>query len=198
MSTGVTSIASPSTLVGQLWPSRDETRFAVLRAVLLVVAGSCLLTVSAKINVPFYPVPMTMQTLVVLLIGATYGLRLGAATVAAYLFQGALGLPVFAGIGAGPAYMAGPTGGFLIGFLAAAIAVGFMAERGWDRTLLRVIVMMTVGHVVILSFGVGWLTSVMPFTKAWAVGVTPFMAATLLKIALAAAVMRAAWSLARR
>jgi biotin transport system substrate-specific component len=193
MSTGVSPIAAPSTLMSLLWPSRTA-----LRAGVLVVLGSALLALSAKVQVPFYPVPMTMQTLVVLVIGAAYGWRLGAATVAFYLFQGLMGLPVFAGPAAGPLYMAGPTGGFLIGFVAAAAVTGFMAERGWDRSLLRVVAMMAVGHAVLFAFGLGWLSTLMPLGKAWAVGVAPFAAATLLKTALAAALMQAAWSVASR
>ena len=97
------------------------------RNVALAVAGSIALWVSAKVQIPFLPVPMTLQTLVVLIIGMAYGWRLGAATVALYLAQGAVGLPVFAGTpekGIGLAYMIGPTGGYLVGFLLAAMAVG--------------------------------------------------------------------------
>jgi biotin transport system substrate-specific component len=201
MSTGATALAAPSTLVGLLWPSRDDARFAALRAAVLMVVGSALLTISAKVQVPLPYVPMTLQTLVVLMIGAAYGWRLGAATVAVYLIQGATGLPVFANtppMAAGIAYFASPTGGFLFGFLAAALAVGFMAERGWDRSLLRVIVMMSVGHALIFLFGLAQLSLVMPIAKAWTVGAAPFVAATLVKTALAVALMQAAWSVTRR
>jgi biotin transport system substrate-specific component len=201
MSSGASSLAAPSTLVSLLWPSRADALFTALRAVVLMAVGTALLTLSAKIQVPFYPVPMTMQTLVVLVIGAAYGWRLGGATVALYLAEGAMGLPVFANTPPavpGLAYIAGPTGGFLIGFVASAMLTGFMAERGWDRSLLRVLVMMTVGHLVIFAFGLGWLSSLMPFAKAWAVGAGPFVAATILKTALAAAVMQAAWTFAAR
>src|ERR687894_726210 len=146
MTTGATALAAPSTLVGLLWPSRDDARFAALRAAVLMVVGTALLTVSAKVQVPLPYVPMTLQTLVVLLIGASYGWRLGGATVALYLAEGAMGLPVFANtppLAAGIGYFMGPTGGFLFGFLAAAVATGYMAERGWDRSLTRVIVMIT-------------------------------------------------------
>ncbi len=101
---------------------------------------------------------MTLQTLVVLLIGATYGWRLGGATVLLYLAEGLLGLPVFANTPPAvpsPAYLAGPTGGFLVGYVAAAVVTGFLAERGWDRSLLRVVVMMTIGHAMIFAFGLG-------------------------------------------
>jgi biotin transport system substrate-specific component len=193
MTTGFTSLAAPSTLMSLVWPSRSALRAAVLMAV-----GTALLALSAKIQVPFYPVPMTMQTLVVLVIGAAYGWRLGGATVALYLAEGALGLPVFAGPGAGVAYMAGPTGGFLIGFLVAALVTGAMAERGWDRSLLRVVAMMAVGHAVIFVFGVAWLSSLFDFSRAWSAGVAPFYAATVLKTLLAAALMQAAWNVVVR
>ena len=201
MSTGAPSLSTSSTLAGLLWPSRDDARFAALRAVVLMVAGTALLTLSAKVQVPLPYVPMTMQTLVVLLIGASYGWRLGGATVALYLAEGAMGMPVFAGtppLPAGIGYFMGPTGGFLFGFLAAALAMGFMAERGWDRSLLRVTVMMAVGHALIFAVGLAQLSLVMPLAKAWTVGAAPFVAATIVKTALAVALMQAAWSVTRR
>jgi biotin transport system substrate-specific component len=198
MTTGASSLSSPSTLVGLIWPSRNDARFAALRAIALMAIGTALLTLSAKVQVPLPYVPMTLQTLVVLIIGASYGWRLGGATVALYLAQGAMGMPVFAGPVAGIGYFMGPTGGFLFGFLAAAIVMGFMAERGWDRSLARVIVMMIIGHAVIFAFGLAQLSLVMPFAKAWTVGAAPFIAATLVKTALAVALMQAAWSVTRR
>jgi biotin transport system substrate-specific component len=201
MSTGAPSLSSPSTLVGLLWPSRDDARFAALRAIVLMVVGTALLTISAKVQVPLPYVPMTLQTLVVLIIGASYGWRLGGATVALYLAEGAMGMPVFANtppMVAGIGYLMGPTGGFLFGFVAAALVMGFMAERGWDRSLLRVIVMMSIGHALIFVFGLAQLSLVMPFAKAWTVGAAPFIAATVVKTALAVALMHAAWSVTRR
>ncbi|MEZ0171861.1 biotin transporter BioY [Microvirga sp. TS319] len=198
MSTGATSPTTPSTLVGLIWPSRDDARFSALRATILMAVGTALLTLSAKVQVPLPYVPMTLQTLVVLIIGTSYGWRLGGATIGLYLAQGAMGLPVFAGPTAGIGYMMGPTGGFLFGFLAAAIAMGFMAERGWDRSLLRVIVMMSLGHALVFVFGLAQLSLVMPLAKAWTVGAAPFVAATVVKTALAVALMQAAWSVTRR
>ena len=198
MSTVAKSIPGPApTLIGQLWPARGA-KADTLRAFALMVVGTVLLTISAKVQVPFVPVPMTLQTLVVLMIGAAYGWRLGGATVLLYLAEGASGLPVFAGAGAGPAYLAGPTGGFLAGFVAAAVTVGFLAERGWDRPLWRVLVLMTLGHAVIFAFGLGWLATLFGAAKAWAVGAQPFVLATLLKTALAAAFMQLGWSAVRR
>ena len=166
---------------------------------LLAVGGSLLLTLSAKINVPFYPVPMTMQTFAVILIGAAFGWRLGTATVLFYLAQGAMGLPVFAGTpekGIGLAYMMGPTGGYLFGFAVAAFVTGWLCERGFDRSLLRLTAAMFIGHLVIFAFGIAYLGALIGYERAWAFGVAPFYLATLFKTLLAAACMKAGWSIA--
>ncbi len=141
---------------------------------------------------------MTMQSLVVLLIGIAYGCRLGAATVLAYLVEGLAGLPVFAGPSAGMAYMAGPTGGYLLGFLLGAACIGWLAERGWDRSLGRAGVAMALGHLVLFIPGVIWLAVLFGWTKAVALGVTPFIAATIVKTALGIALVGAFWSLIGR
>ena len=128
-----TAHQAPITFADLLWPARGASR--PLRALLLALLGSALLTISAKLEVPFYPVPMTMQTLVVLLLGMAYGARLGAATVLLYLAEGAVGLPVFAGTperGIGIAYMMGPTGGYLVGFVLSAAITGWLTERRRD------------------------------------------------------------------
>lgn len=187
-----------ATFLSTVWP---ESRDSFLRLGAVVVLGTLLLTASAKIQVPFWPVPMTMQTFVVLFLGAALGPRLGALTVLLYLAQGAGGLPVFAGTpekGLGIAYMAGPTGGYLIGFVAAAFVVGWLAERGWDRSVLRLFVAMAVGHLVLFAFGVMWLAQLVGLEKAWLLGVVPFYAATLFKTALGACLMPALWQLAKR
>ncbi|HLH51466.1 MAG TPA: biotin transporter BioY, partial [Roseiarcus sp.] len=164
------------TLAAFLWPERAASR-ASLAA--LAVIGTLALTLSAKVQVPFYPVPMTLQTLVVLILGAAFGARLAGATVALYLAEGLIGLPVFAGASAGPIYMAGPTGGYLLGFLVAAIAIGSLAERGWDRSGPRLLAAMALGHALIFAFGFAWLAGLIGAEKAWALGVAPFFAATL-------------------
>jgi biotin transport system substrate-specific component len=201
MSSAPSLQASAPTFAALLWPARDNRSAAVFRAVILALVGSALLAISAKIQVPIPPVPMTMQTLVVLIIGATYGWRLGGATVLLYLAEGMLGLPVFANtppVVPSPAYLLGPTGGYLAGYLAAAVVMGFLAERGWDRSLLRVIVMMSVGHLIIFAFGLAWLAELFGPAKAWAVGAAPFIVGTVLKTALAAALMKAAWASVQR
>jgi biotin transport system substrate-specific component len=179
------------TLAATLWPQQAASRIARFAA--LSIGGALALAISAKVQVPFYPVPMTLQTLVVLTIGAAFGARLAAATVLLYLAEGLMGLQVFAGLGAGPTYMAGPTGGYLAGFLAAATLVGWLAERGWDRSLSRLLAAMTLGHLVIFAFGFAWLAVLFGPEKAWLVGVVPFFAATLVKTLLAWSLVAAAW-----
>jgi len=159
----------------------------------LVVFGSLLLAVSAQFKIPLYPVPVTGQTLVVLLIGMTYGPRLGGITIAAYLFEGALGLPVFAGGAAGVAVLMGPTAGYLFGFLLAAIAMGYLAERGMGRTMVSTIAAMVIGNCVIYLCGALWLANFIGFGQAIAAGVLPFLYGDALKLVLAAGLMPWAW-----
>ena len=183
------------TLLGTLWPASGNAR--VLRAALVVLLGSLLLTVTAKVQIPWWPVPMTMQTFAVLVLGMTCGPRLGVATVLAYLAQGAAGLPVFAG-GAGLAYLAGPTGGYLLGFVLAAGLTGWLAERGFDRSPARTLAAMLAGDALILGLGVTWLSTLIGFEKALAAGLLPFLSAEAFKIALASAVLPGAWRLLGR
>ena len=180
-------------LAAVLWPDRADGFSAVARAVILVALGTALLALSAKINVPLPYVPMTLQTLVVLMIGAAYGWRLGSATVIAYLAEGALGLPVFAGPVGGLAPLVGPTAGYLAGFVAAACITGWLSERGWDRSVPRLFVAMGFGHIVILAAGFAWLAFGMKLgvEKAWLVGIAPFVAASVIKNALGAALVPA-------
>jgi biotin transport system substrate-specific component len=165
----------------------------LLTTALLAVLGSLALALSAKIQIPFWPVPMTMQTLVVLMLGMAYGSRLALGTLLLYLAEGAAGLPVFAGANAGLAYMSGPTGGYLIGFLFAAVLIGCLAERGWDRSPLKALAAMALGHAVVFVPGVAWLSLLFGLDKAVALGLTPFWVATVLKTLLGAALMQAAW-----
>jgi biotin transport system substrate-specific component len=188
---------SNSTLAAAVWPAE---RLGWARDAALAIVGTLLLTVSAKIQVPFWPVPMTMQSFVVLCLGAALGARLGALTVLLYLAEGAAGLPVFAGTpekGIGLAYMVGPTGGYLVGFVAGAGLVGWLAERGWDRSVPHLFTAMALGHAALFVFGVLWLAQLMGLEKAWALGVAPFYAATLFKTALGALLVPTAWRLLR-
>ncbi len=183
------------TLAGTLWPAGKIN--TLLRGVVLAVAGTALLTVSAKIQIPFYPVPMTLQTFVVLALGMAYGWRLGGATLLLYLAEGAAGLPVFAGTpekGIGLAYMLGGTGGYLAGFVLAAAVCGWLAERGWDRNAARTAAAMLIGNAIIYVPGLLWLGGLYGWDKPileW--GLTPFLFGDLAKLALATAVLPLAW-----
>ena len=188
------TVASPHFLLSALvWPHRSDGSLNLLRSAILAALGTALLTLSAKVNLPLPYVPMTLQTLVVLMIGAAYGWRLGSATVIAYLAEGAIGLPVFAGPVGGIAPLVGPTAGYLYGFVAAAFVTGWLAERGWDRSVLWLFVAMAFGHILILAAGFGWLAFGMKLgvEKAWLVGIMPFIAASLIKNALGAALVPA-------
>ncbi len=176
-----------------LWPRREDRSFRLLRGAILIALGTALLTLSAKVNLPLPYVPMTLQTLVVLMIGAAYGWRLGGATVIAYLAEGAIGLPVFAGPVGGLAPLVGPTAGYLYGFVLAAFATGWLSQRGWDRSVMWLFVAMGIGHVLILGAGFAWLAFGMKLgvDKAWLVGIVPFIAASLVKNALGATLVPA-------
>ena len=188
------------TLISTIWPA--ETAQRAIRLTLLALLGTALLAISAKVQVPFYPVPMTMQTLVVLAIGMAYGWRLGGATLLLYMAEGAAGLPVFAGTpekGIGLAYMMGPTGGYLIGFVLAAVACGWLAERGWDRNVIKTALAMLIGNALIYLPGLLWLGGLLGWDKPileW--GLTPFILGDLTKLAMAAAVLPLAWSILKK
>lgn len=171
----------------------DDRTLSVLAQLVLVLAGSALLAISAQIKIPLYPVPVTGQTLVVLMIGMAYGSRLGAATLLAYLVEGGMGLPVFAGGGAGWATLAGPTGGYLIGFLVAAFILGLLAERGMGRGPVSTALAMLVGTALIYVFGVTHLSGFIGFEKAIAAGLLPFLYGDALKLIVAAGLMPLAW-----
>jgi len=191
------------TLVDALWAGdgRSESQ-KLMRYALLAIGGSLLIWLSAKIQVPFYPVPMTMGTFAILAIGAAFGARLGAATVILYLAQGAAGLPVFAGTpekGIGLAYMVGPTGGYLVGYVLAAYAVGWLAERGWDRNVLTTAAAMLVGTVLIYVPGLLYLGVLFGWDKPlleW--GLYPFVLGDVAKLALAASVLPLGWQFLKR
>lgn len=191
--------ATHAPLVDRIWPAGQRN---ALRMAALAVFGSALLWASAKAQVPMWPVPMTMQSFVVLAIGFAYGARLGTATVLLYLAQGALGLPVFAGTpekGIGLPYMMGTTGGYLLGFALCAALCGWMAERGWGRTLVGLSATMIAGSALLFVPGVLWLATFVGFEKAIAFGLTPFLAGAVVKAALGVAVLMAAdRTLARR
>lgn len=162
-----------------------------------VLLGSWLVAASAWIEVPMYPVPMTMQTYAILTIGALAGWRLGLATLLAYLAQGAMGLPMFAGGAGGAIHLIGPTGGYLLAFPLAAALTGWLVARA-GRGLVGVTAAMLAGHGLILALGVAWLSILVGGEKAVALGLLPFLAGSVLKSVLGAATVVAAGRLIRR
>lgn len=161
--------------------SRTNTLLYVLKIALAI----CILTAAAKITVPFWPVPMTLQTVAILTIAGVSGLRFSTETLTGYLAIGAAGLPVFAGTpekGIGLAYMFGPTGGYLLGFLLAAMLVGFVADRFGKKAL---IVAIPVASALIYAPGLAWLAQFVPSDKVLAFGITPFVAGDVFKAAIA-------------
>lgn len=185
-----------TTLIDTLWPTSGRSN-SVLRGAALAMVGSLLLALSAKIQVPLFPVPMTFGTLAILTLGMAYGWRLAGATLMLYMIEGAIGLPVFAGTpekGIGLAYMMGSTGGYLLGYTLAAMAVGWLAERGWDRTFLGTASAMLVGNAVIYVPGLIWLGVLFGWDKPileW--GFTPFILGDMIKIGLAMVILPLAW-----
>lgn len=166
-------------------------RNSMVRNVMLVLAGTAFLALAAHIQVPFWPVKISMQTLAVIMIGMTYGSKLGAATVIAYVVEGAVGLPVFQS-GAGIAYLAGPTGGYLLGFLLATFVIGRGAERGALERMPTAFGVIMLGIVAIYLPGVAWLGVLFGPEKSLAFGLYPFIPGEALKIALALALVPAA------
>jgi biotin transport system substrate-specific component len=160
----------------------------------LMAAGVGILAVSARIQVPFYPVPVTMQTLAVMVIAMAYGSKLGTATLFSYLLAGFLGAPVFAG-GAGFAYMVGPTGGYLAGFLASGVVLGALADRGWTRNWQTAAAAMIAGTAIIYLLGVAWLSQLIGFDKAVQFGLVPFIYGDILKLVIAAVSVPFMWKL---
>lgn len=163
---------------------------SLAKKAMIVVAGSLFMAAMTQISVPFYPVPVTLQTLAVMLIGVTFGFRMAAATLALYLLEGLAGLPVFSNFGAGYAKLIGPTGGYLVGFLIAAAVMGFFADLGVTRGWVGMIWTLLVGEAIIMALGFGWLASLIGAEKAWIAGVVPFILGDVLKLALAALIAK--------
>lgn len=168
----------------------------------LVFAAIALLWASAKIQIPLWPVPITMQTYVVLVIALSYGMRLGLAAIGGYVALGALGFPVFAGTpakGVGLAYLAGPTGGYIAGFLAAVPVCTWLAARGFTRRFGSCVLAALLGHAVILGCGVTWLALALGWERAVALGLVPFLWGTALKAIMVAVTLPAGtkWAIAR-
>lgn len=188
--------AAPAVISARLVP---RTRVSAL---VLVVGFAALTALLAQVRVPlgFTPVPITGQTLAVLLSGAALGSRLGAASQTLYVAAGAVGLPVYTGAGSGWEHLTGATGGYLLGFVAAAFVVGRLAERRQDRAVATAIPAFLTGTVVVYAFGVTWLAWSLGVdaTRAMELGLVPFVVGDVMKALLAGMALPAAWRLADR
>jgi biotin transport system substrate-specific component len=188
------ALEAEPTLASTLWPASRTS--PIVRNATLMIVGTVLLWLSAKIYVPLYPVPITMQTLVVLVLGIAYGSRLGMATMALYLLEGAVGLPVFSGgwsEGGGFHHLYGPTAGYLFGFVVAAGVCGKLAERGWDRHIAFAAAAMVIGNLIVYAMGLTWLTIQAGFANALEYGLVRFLVGDALKIALGTCALPVAW-----
>ena len=195
----VTSLPARPATLGDAFAARLSP---TTRAVVLVGAGVALTALAAQLRffVPGNPIPFTGQTAAVLLTGAALGSRLGTLSMLLYVALGAIGLPIYSDGTAGLDVLLGVTGGYLVGFVIAAAVVGWLAERGWDRTLPRSVLLMILGNLLIYAIGVPVLAVVagMPATKAIQVGALTFVASDALKIAVAAGLLPLAWSVIGR
>ncbi len=200
------TLTTPNTLLGTMAPKSDSVRLAVTLAT--VVVGTLFLILCSKISVPVWPVPVTLQTFGVAALAAAFGWRVGLATVVLYIAEGLAGLPVFAGAIAGPAYLLGPTGGFIVSWLAVVVIVGRAADMGLSHRLLPLFAVMLVGDAVSFAFGYGWLVIVLAGLKgvspvavmgaAFDGAIKPFVIWDILKMAFAAISVAGSWSLLRR
>jgi len=193
-----TAYTHTPSLAEQFWPVAEKTaeqRF--VRSAFLAVVGSLLIAVSAKIHVPFQPVPMTLQTFAILTMAMAYGPRLGMVTILLYMAEGAAGLPVFSGTpekGIGLTYMMGGTGGYLVGHVLATAICGWGAARGFDRSIVKSALVMLAAGAVIYIPGLLWLGHLYGWDKpilAW--GLYPFVLGDLTKVVLAAVSLPLVW-----
>lgn len=199
------TLATPNTLLGALQPKSNAVRLAT--NILTIVIGSLLIAVAAKIQVPTWPVPVTLQSMAIAGLSAAFGARIGVATVALYIAEGMFGLPVFAGAAAGPLYILGPTGGFILGWLPMAYIIGRAADKGASASFPKMFGWMVVGDAISFALGFVWLIVMAgsaqwidqsnvigsAFTKA----VQPFVVWDLVKLAFAALTIVGGWQLVK-
>ena len=173
---------------------------SLLRKTFAVLAGSLLIAVAAQFSVPIGPVPLSLQTLAILTIGLTFGSRLGAITLLAYLAEGAAGLPVFSNGGAGLAYMMGPTGGFLIGFVLTAWVAGLAAARGWTNSVVKTLPLALIAAVVLYIPGLIWPSIMLgtDWAALWSGWMAPFLTGDVIKAVLATLAVAGGWAVLSR
>jgi biotin transport system substrate-specific component len=169
--------------IAAITTSRIREEYRLLYNVLLVLTGSFFIAALSQLEIilPFSPVPITAQTFAVLVVGMSLGAVRGGLAVLTYLLEGVAGLPVSAGV----LHLIGPTGGYLIGFIAAACLVGFLAERGWDRNVIFTLLAMYFGTIMIFCVGLCWLSIYVPAGQVYTFGLLPFVPGSILMIAIA-------------
>lgn len=190
----LTLAASRPTLADRLF-SRSLTT-----DILLIGAGAALTGVLAQVTIPLYPVPITGQTLAVILVGSTLGALRGALSMVLYLALGTIGLPWFSDASSGWGVVAGPTGGYIVGFIAAAALTGWLAQRTWDRRVLGAFVSMSAGTLVTFAVGLPWLAASLGLTleQTLEAGLYPFLIGGVIKALLAAGILPLAWKLSSK
>ena len=186
--------SSNNSLVSSLLGKKTNDFVYVL---LTSIIGSFLLAISSKVQIPLTPVPVTLQTLVLLVMSMFLGWRGAVGATSLYLFQGAIGLPVFAH-GGGFVILFGPTGGYLFGFLIASLVVGYLAEKGWDKSVVLTFTSMTIGTLIIYLFGVIWLSYLKDLNTALVFGLLPFITPDILKICLGTCIVSAGWEISEK
>ena len=191
------NIINTETWIGNIISkSTEDINIKILFTIITVFLGSLLLIASAKIKVPLYPVPMTLQPLAVLMIAMLFGRKLATLTVGLYIFKGIIGLPVFA-FGGGFMYLMGPTGGFILGFFASAFVVGYLADRGWGRKISLSIISMLIGMAIIYVLGIFQLALLKGFNFALLKGFYPFLLGDFYKLLLAGIITPYIWKISK-
>ena len=174
----------------------ENKNIKILFSIITVFLGSLLLIASAKIKVPLYPIPMTLQPLAVLMIAMLFGRNLATLTVGLYIFKGIIGLPVFA-YGGGLMYLMGPTGGFILGFFVSTFVVGYLADHGWGRKISLSIISMLIGMAIIYILGIFQLALLKGFNFALLKGFYPFLLGDFYKLLLAGIITPYIWKISK-